>query len=400
VLIARVGGPEARGLYALFVAVTALLGPCLSLGLPQAVTQSVARGEGLDRVRALSAGYVLLLTALFVLPAAVALRWAWGSGGHALVAVAAAASLPCIVGAELARGRFLGERRTVAWNSVQLAIVALLLPANALLLPRGDRFVLVAVWLTYTLPLLPSLLGDCAALLRGPRPDRAWLTSALRFGVRAALAAILDAAILRADVLAMSVAVAVEDVGVYSIADQISHILAWGGLIAGRVMFARASADAGTDGARRRLGLSVRVVLAGSTVAAVVVAAASPMLVPAIFGASFGAAALPIALLVPATVAKGAVALLAGYLLGVGRTRPVLRAGLVALSIEAVGALLVALLLPWQAVAAVKSLAYVAQAAVLLGAVREDSGPLPLWFAAADLAALATWLRARRRRPS
>jgi O-antigen/teichoic acid export membrane protein len=197
---------------------------------------------------------------------------------------------------------------------------------------------------------------------------------------------------------------------VYAIADQISHLMAWAGLLAGKMMLPEAASD--DDGRRSlaKLGLAARLLIAVLLGASIFAAAVGVWLIPALFGPEFASAYVAMLILLPSTLARALHALIATWLQGRGVQRPVIRASAVAVAIEAIVVAIAALTLGWLGVAVAKSGAYLIQLGIALRALRayrrehdlaDDPHGLPggRWLLDRDdVAALRRWIVSRAQR--
>jgi O-antigen/teichoic acid export membrane protein len=407
IAIARFTGPEGRGMYGVAVAIGALALPIASVGLGSATTWQLGRGRSLAQLLQLAWRATLISVALALATAGVVslgLRLSWEE--TALWAVLAAGlALPAQVIVEFGRGVSLGQRRPLAYNLCSAAVIAVLLGLNLTTAVRGATWVLInlviANWVVAVILVGLSLRAGLE------RPSRALVRSSLAYGIRSAAVALGDAALLRLDYLLAAPIVGLAALGIYAIADQISHLMAWAGLLAGKMMLPEAASD--DDGRRSlaKLGLACRLLLAVSSLGALVAVAAGSWLIIALFGVDFAAAYWALLILLPATPAKGLHALIATWLQGRGVQQPIVRASAVAVALEAVTVIVGALTLGWLGVALAKSCAYLVQLGLSLRALRihrrdhglnDDDHLLPggRWLLnREDIAGLRRWLVAR-----
>ncbi|MEM9457164.1 MAG: lipopolysaccharide biosynthesis protein [Myxococcota bacterium] len=363
IAIARVAGPDGRGLYGVAVAIVALALPVLSLGLGSAATFHV--GQGIERGRVSALNHLASLALVPLSAGVVAIVGALEGGPPgttATLAVATAALvLPAQVYVDLAKGWYLGQKRALAYNLVAALVIGLLLLLNLTTLRFGTHWVLlnfvVANWIV-TVGLLATQLVRWREFVR---PGLAFVRRSIAYGSRASLIALADAALLRVDYLIMTPILGIATVGIYAIADQITHLMSWAGLVAGRMMLAESSSDQGGDQAFDKLGLACRAMIPAMLGASALAAATLWWLVPAVFGARFADAYWGVLILLPAALCKSLHALLSTYLAGRGVQNPVVTAGVVAVLTDVVLATVGALTLGWLGVAAAKSVSYAVQ---------------------------------------
>jgi O-antigen/teichoic acid export membrane protein len=245
---------------------------------------------------------------------------------------------------------------------------------------------------------------------RAHKHDGVLARGTLSYGARSAVVALGDAALLRLDYLLAAPIIGLAALGVYAIADQISHLMAWAGLLAGKMMLPEAASDADGRRSLAKLGLACRLMIAVLLCGSLIAAALGAWLITALFGPAFAPAYFALLILLPATLSKSLHSLIATWLQGRGVQGPVVRASAIAVAVEAVVVVIAALSLGWLGVALAKSLAYLIQLGLSLRALQihrrehglDDHGrlrPGGRWLLdRQDLAALKRWLDERTRR--
>ena len=398
VVIARMVGAEGRGLYALAVAVLGIGLPLGNLGLSFSSTWSLGQGRSVEEVASLNhvwAGLLLLPGAM------VAGGTLWWFGGlpeaeWALVAIACATTLPSLIYLDTTRHVFLGLNQVIRYNSVQLSTVTGLLVANSLLLGWGPKAVLLTLVVAHWGPTTFLLLAHLPQVARAVLPSREFVGESVRYGVKATGSQIVEVLLLKMDYLLVTPIVGMVAIGLFSVADQIATVLAWGGLIAGRMMLAQSAADPTGEQSRRKLGLSVRTLLVVVGSGALVIGATGYWLGPGVFGDEFQAAVPGVLLLLPTALIRGSTGLISGHLIGRNVIKPVLTAGIVSVGLMLVFSPLAALAFGWLGVAVVRVVVVVVQLVLIVRANGQDSGERMRWiFNGEDYRSLRTWLRAR-----
>ena len=258
IIIARMVGPEGRGLYGLAVAILALAWPLAALGQQGSTVFLLGKGRPAGAV----AGFNLLL-ALLLVPLGLgtgALAWNFGASTGAVTASAICAAALCVPAAvhfETTRHDYLGRKRVLAYNACQVLLTGTLLVLNLTLLGHGPRWVLVT--LTASWVGVAAVLGLLRALSK-PRlqlPSKELVRESLRYGTREAASRFSEAALTRVDMLILAPIVGLSALGIFAIADQIANLMSWLGVAAGRMMFAHSAQDDGVA-VRRKLGLVSR----------------------------------------------------------------------------------------------------------------------------------------------
>ncbi|MFV8755125.1 lipopolysaccharide biosynthesis protein [Nannocystaceae bacterium ST9] len=400
VVIARMVGPEGRGIYGLAVAIAALAAPIASLGLGPALTWQRGRDRPPSELEGLGL-IVFGLISLLGLSLASGVRLL-GEHTGVLVIVAAALIVPAQVHVELVRGLLLGDRRVLGYNLVAALQVAGLLTLNLVLLDRGADWVLIDLVLAHWLAAL-GLLGLRPRLLASPPrwPSPALIRESLAYGRGAAMLALVDVGLLRLDLLIAAPALGLPALGVYAIADQIAQLLAWGGLLAGKMMLPESAGDPEGRRSFDKLGLACRLQLASLVIAGVLLSLIGRPLIVLLFGPAFDQAWLLLVILMPAAIARSLASLISTWLAGRGIQAPLVRLGAIAIAVEIVGVLA---LIPWLGpvgVALGKSLAYLVQLGLVLRVVRAHQAARLRWLLDRDdRLALRRWFaNARQRSP-
>lgn len=410
IVLAHAAGPEGRGLYGLAVAISAMALPIASAGLGHAATWQLSREQPYAQLLGLTRRAVLVSV---VLGAAVAGVAAAGSSlGLDDVAMSALLAvgfmLPAQVTMELTRGLLLGERRAVAYNLSAAATVAVLLGLN---LWAAFQAFSGSLWVLSNLVLanwIMALLMAVASLRRpSERPTLELTRGSLRYGKNSAVVALGDAALLRIDLLVAAPFVDLAALGIYAIADQITHLMALGGLQAGKMMLPEAASD--VDGKRSlvKLALGVRLLVVVSVLGAAIAIGVGPWLIPWLFGDEFGNAYVAMLLLLPATLCKSVSGLIATWLQGRGDQQPVVRASAISVGVEAIAVAGLAITLGWLGVAIAKTGAYAVQLGLTLAALRRHRAQLPeddghlipggRWLiTSSDVRVVWEWLAARK----
>lgn len=377
VTIARLGGPDERGLYAIVVSATSLAWVFLSLGLTNALTWRAGRGVDLGGLWAKGWVIVAVVTAI-CLPASLGvahLPSRWVEGGLDVALRYSLWTLPPMVLGEVARGIWLGRNRVLLFNASVSLTTGVCILLNVLLLGSSDEGVLQALLGAHLAVALAAAVDwiHSGMPLRWPGRDE-WRES-IRFGLTNVGVSATETALLRVDSVLVSPVLSLRNLGVYAVADQMAHLLSWSGLVAGRMMFRESSADGDGAAAARQLSLAVRAVV---TVIVLVLLAFIPLGGPAIryvFGEEFNSVYAAVLVFFPSVFARALVALYGGWLAGQNHQGPVARAGLLAVAVLVLGALPAASVGGAIAVAALKSASMCLQFVLILHAFRALAPP-------------------------
>jgi O-antigen/teichoic acid export membrane protein len=411
IVLARAAGPEGRGLYGLAVSIGALAVPIASAGLGFAMTWQLGREQSHGQLLGLTRRAVLVSVLLGAVAAGVAI------GGLELgldsavmwALLAAALALPAQVIIEIGRGLLLGQRRSVAYNLISVTGIAVLLALNlyaAIEAISGSTWVLTNLVLANWVIAMVMVAMSLRRASERPTPEL--VRGSLTYGMRSAAVALGDAALLRIDVLVAAPFVDLAALGVYAIADQITHLMAWVGLLAGKMMLPEAASD-DADGQRSlaKLAFACRLIVAVTLIAAAIAIALGRWLIELLFGPMFTDAYLALLLLLPATLCKSLYALIGSWLQGRGDQQPIVRASAISVAVEVAAVAALAASIGLLGIAVAKTVAYVVQLGLCLAALRRHRATLPgndgrsivggLWLITyGDVSMLWRWLTSRK----
>lgn len=380
IVLAHAAGPEGRGLYGLAVAIAAMVLPIASAGLGPAITWQLSREQAYAQLLGLTRRAVLVSIVLGAAVAGVAVAgWNLGLDEAAMAALLAAGIvLPAHVTIELTRGLLLGERRAVAYTLSSVIPVAVLLCLNlwaAFQAFSGSLWVLsnlvLANWIMAALMAVVSLRRS------SERPTLELTRGSLRYGRNSAVASLGDAALLRIDMLVAAPFVDLAALGIYAIADQITHLMVLGSLQAGKMMLPEAASDADGQRSLAKLALAARLLVAVSVIGAAIAIGVGPWVIPWLFGDEFVDAYVAMLLLLPSTLFKSVYGLIATWLQGRGDQQPVVRASAISVAVEVIAVAGLAITVGWLGVAIAKTGAYAVQLGLGLAALRRHRAKLP-----------------------
>ncbi len=356
IVIARFAGAEPRGTYALVVAITSIVWPIGALGLHLSVTWLLGRGQkesGLWGIWLAQLGMITTLCALLWLVAPLLMAAAGLAVFETPLRVSLVA-LPAMIGLEVARGIWLGTRRIIAYGVGPLGTSISLLLLNIWLLPQDPNAVVLTLPAAYAVGLVATAVDTLRrrpGLSRVPGPV---LGEALRFGREGLIVTVGEALLLRMDTLLMGSYVTLSELGIYAIADQIAFLMAWGGLVGGRLLFARTATDPRGESVSDLRGAIV--VLTALVVAELAgFAIIGRQLIEPVFGAEFNPSYAGVLALGPSAIARVPLALLSGWLAGRDRQRAVGRVAWITVVLQGVAIPFAAAHGGWLAVALTKS---------------------------------------------
>jgi len=384
VLIARLLGPEGKGIFTLVFLLPALCTSLGSLGLGAANVYLLRRGEAsVGTLMANSAGFAFLSS--LAISALFAAGWRWVGptilpGVTPGMAALGLLTFPLALLAEYLLSLLVGSQRLIRYNAVSLASggLALAAPAVALVaLHTGVRGAVAAKVLatTVTVVILARVLLSTREVAEGSlRPNLGVLRRALSYGAREHLGNIAMFLSYRVDMFFVAAFAGAKAVGIYSIAVMMAEVFFYLPNAVSVVLFPRLAGRERREGAREA-ARTARVVAAFVALGILV---SIPLAAPAVriaFSDAFAPAVPAFFLLLPGVFALSVSKILARYFTGaLGRPLLNARAQGVALAINLP---LNVLLIPRYGItgaAAASSAAYVAHAIVTLFLFRRYSG--------------------------
>ncbi len=400
VVVARIGGPDARGLLSVAQSFFALVGSIASLGLGYATTW--AMGQGFDRREILGLMHGVTATALLIGAMVAAVIFALAGGIPAsdilLGAATCAAGLWAANYSEYIRGYFIGVQRVTAYNLVQTGNLIVFIGMNLVFLREGRNWVLVDLIVSYMVVGSIALVAMIKAEGLPKWPSKKLRADAVPYGIKASLTMTAEYALLRLDALLLAAFVATEQVGIYAIGDQLNHVAAVVPLVIGRMMFAESALDVDGKGSRIKLGIVVRLVLPIMTVAVLGGAATFWFLIPLVFGEAFADSYIAFLILMPTAVCKAVQTQFSTYLTGQGHQRRVISAGVAGVITDVVILLCLVPVIGWTGAAWAKVCGYFMQLFLVVKAYRvhEPEGERLTWiFGRSDIAFLVRWVETR-----
>ena len=308
IIVARLLGPEGKGVLAVVAAIPSLAVGVASFGLGP----SLAYMAGKDRYSARDLASVAIVWSLLLGSALGLFVWLLrdlllGSILKGLtpqdLAVALLA-LPAVYLSTFLGALFIGHNRAVAFAGLQSVSATLNFAAvvgASLLMPRDSSAMVVALSISSWLGALISLAVYRAGFTLSPRRMVQVTRAATPYAAKSYVGQATSMFFLRADVFFLNYFAGPSAVGVYSVATNLAEKL-W--LLSNPVSSAVYSQITGAEreDAVRLTTLTARALLVLNGLAAVALLALSFLLVPIVYGAEFTAAVGYLALLLPGVV--------------------------------------------------------------------------------------------------
>lgn len=322
IILARALGPDGRGVYAVAVLIPAIISLLVQLGIGPANVYYLSKGL-IDRgeLFAHSMSLAALLGIVFF-----GIVYAFIAGTHATTflgigkdyVLVAGLALPFVILTVFLMGLLQGAQRFVQFNIVllfQYALPAVTLVIAVLVFKPAT---IVAVWAWTASTALTALIAIylCRPLPSAPFQLRlSTLRSLLRFGIISYLGTVTSFVNYRFDVFIVNLFSGARQVGLYSVGTGLAEIVWYISNAASIVLAPRVAAIEG-EAADRTTEAVGRVVAFLTLVAAIALAALSPVIVVLFFGRAFADSTWAVWLLLPGIVTFGLGRILAMYLLG------------------------------------------------------------------------------------
>jgi len=331
-VLAHALGVDGRGAVAAATAPLFLAMSVATIGVPGAVTWSIAKNPAALR-RVLGPGMLLVTGAGLLATALLTVCSGWlgaGSGSLAgLVTMASLALVPnllagvlCAAAAGLHAWSAVARERALT-NGLRLAGIAIL-AALGELTPTSAVIVIASAPVIGALSYLPLVIRRRAVDI--PTEDHVGAGALVSYGLRMWAGSLSGVVLSRLDQTVMAPLGGVDELGLYAVAVSVAGLVAIVNLAVREVMF---SADAANDDIES-LARSARLSTAATAAGAVVVGATASWTVPLLFGAEF-TTAVPATLLLLAAAVLGNSGSVAGISLA-ARGRPGLRSASLAVA--------------------------------------------------------------------
>jgi O-antigen/teichoic acid export membrane protein len=326
-LLARDGGPELVGVYALLHVLPGLVGVVATCGLAVAIPYFLAGPRSGDPR---------------LPPTIVAITLAGGAAGGALWAAAAPLTAPALLGSLDARlmaaaGAAVLTRMAVVSakacsqgsddlpgaNRVILVEELLFLPAYGLLRAAGADAAAAVVLGLVLADVATATLGWSRLVRRGffagaRRPSPPLARELAGYGVRAQAGGLIAQLNLRLDFVVLGALAGPAVLGVYAIATKFAELLRLVTMALTYVLYPAYARDGPARAAARARRLLPRAGLATAGAAALLAVAAGTV-IEAVYGAAFASAVTPARILLAGLALEGVAAVITAYLYGAGR---------------------------------------------------------------------------------
>jgi O-antigen/teichoic acid export membrane protein len=377
-ILARVLGPDGRGVISLFQAAVTLGFTFISLGIALAAMYYVSKRELRDR-QLLEHGVTVTLGALALTGVVVGGLWLFLGeelSEEGIPYWLGIAAVPLMVQFRLVEGVLRGQGRFMTVNAMELTfpivnVSGLVLTELLVGLTVGRA---ITIWTASLVPCLALgyLFVGPSAWPRRPAIDP-HLPRVLLFGVQGQSGNLVQLLNYRLDSYLILLFVNTAGVGLYAVGVALSEGL-WFIANAVAVVLIPKLAAGDPEYAAKTAPVVARNTLAVTAVFAVGLAVLSPVLIPLFFGEAFRGAIAPFLWLLPGTVALAAAKILSAYVFS--RGRPLINTGIAAVTLVVTLVLDLALIPPFgvSGAAIASSVAYFVSLTLTAIAFRRLSG--------------------------
>lgn len=306
-ILANALGADGRGLAAAAVAPLLLATSAATLGLPEAVTYTIARNRSTLPSAVWKAGAAGVIAAIAAV-GGIALANSWLSAGDdtlaRLIFMVSFALIPTVL-VGIARGAAAGLQEWKLIAAERTLNAGGRLVALVLLLITGHLNVVTASLVLALAPIAGGLvyvvIGRRAGQLPQPETaETARLSSMFHFGLRIWVGAISGFLLLRLDQTLMTPLAGVYELGLYVVAVAVSEVPL---IVNGAIRDVTFSSESSTYDAKR-VARASRVSTLATTIIAAIIASTLWMWLPPLFGPEFSGA-IPVALVLLAAVVLG-----------------------------------------------------------------------------------------------
>jgi O-antigen/teichoic acid export membrane protein len=252
VVIARILGPEGRGLYSTAAAIGTIGVQLGNMGLHASNTYFVAKNRGLLPTLTSNTLFVsFLLGGISAFGAYILFSlWPTLAPVHGFLLILALAWIPFGLAYLLLQNLLLGIQEVRAYNKIELANQLFAISMTGLIILMG----LVRVEIVFSVGLI-ALITSFFFTLRKlgkhinsfPAPSASLFRENINYGIKAYLAAFFAFLVLRVDLLMVKYMLGAEQAGYYSIAVTMADMICLLPVVIGTILFPKLSAMSSTD---------------------------------------------------------------------------------------------------------------------------------------------------------
>ncbi|MBI5034843.1 MAG: oligosaccharide flippase family protein [Chloroflexi bacterium] len=324
ILSARLLGPEGRGEFAAAIVWSSVIGVIATLGLPQALTYSVAREtDAFGEIFATTLGIWVVQSTLAVFVGWVAIGLFLGQYQPLVVGSTHVYlfSIPCFLITSYLSTLAQGLKRFWLFSAIRSAAAAVY-PISVILgiavgVNRAVELLILMIFFQGLVTVVTLTIFMCQLTPKG-KFDRQWASSLLQYGLKSYWGSLSWMTNARLDQFLMSMFVGLAELGQYAVAVSYASVLfPLSGAFA-MILFPRVASTQNLHNAKHKIVRVLRLNLFISFSGAVLLGLICPVLLPLIFGFDFFPAVYPAMILLLGTVFLGCNYVLSDGLRGLG----------------------------------------------------------------------------------
>ena len=339
IVIARVLGPEGRGVYALIMTIIVLAASFGVFGLTASNTYFVAHDKSMARTIGFQSLIVGLLgTALSIATIFVVKLFSPGTfqGLSSEILWLSIALIPLFLWGNLFAFAYLGRGRIVAFNSFETGQRVIFFGLSVLLLwffGRHFESYLTMVLVCTALLVCSYIINYFRNISAGPIYQSGYSSKSLSYGIKSYVATMLTLAVMRSGILFVNNFGGNQDAGYFAVAQQISELVIIIPTIVGTLLFGRVSKGDSSN----LTPMVMRTIAAIFLPISVVMFLGGDWLIVTIFGNEFVNSILPFKILLPGAFLLGLEVIIANDIAGRGYPWPAVLAWIPVLVINVIG---------------------------------------------------------------
>ena len=339
IVIARVLGPEGRGVYALVMTIIVMSASFGVFGLTAANTFFVAKNGQLARTigtQSVIAGLAGALLSILVIYFLHTMNPAIFKGLNDVTLELTSAMIPLFLWGNLFAFAYLGRGKILAFNSFETGQRAIFFVLSLLILwhwQKSLEIYLAAVLSVIGILVMVYIINYYRDISHGPIYESGYTATSLGYGIKSYMATLLTLTVMRSGVLFTNYFGGNENAGFFAVAQQISELVIIIPTVVGTVLFGRIS----RGDSYYLTPLVLRTITALFLPVTLLLFYVGDWLIISIFGEAFTGAIVPLKIMLPGAFLLGLEVIMAKDIAGRGYPWPAVLAWVPVLIINVVG---------------------------------------------------------------
>jgi O-antigen/teichoic acid export membrane protein len=339
IVIARVLGPEGRGLYALIMTLIVMSASLGVFGLTASNTFLVARNESKTRPIGFQSLLVGLLGSLFAIAIVLLVSYispAIFNGLSKELLFLTFGMIPLFLWGNLFAFAYLGRGKIVEFNTFETGQRVIFFTLSVVVLWHFNstlEIFLSAVLVTLAATIAIYITKYFRHAPAGSMYEKSCLQESMAYGLKSYIATLLTLAVMRSGVLFVNYYSGNEEAGLFAVAQQVSELVIIVPTVIGTVLFGRISKGDSYNLTPKVLRTMTAIFLPIT----IIMFFASDWLVISIFGEQFSSSAMALKIMLPGAFLLGLEVIIANDIAGRGYPWPAVLVWIPVLIINAVG---------------------------------------------------------------